>query len=50
VFAWEEHFEAIGLARDAVYLLRPDSYVAYADETGRAEGLKRYFDTREIRI
>ena len=50
VFAWQQHFEAIGLARDAVYLLRPDSYVAYADETARAEGLKRYFDAREIRI
>jgi hypothetical protein len=50
VFAWQEQFEAIGLARDAVYLLRPDSYVAYADETGGAEGLKRYFDARQIRI
>jgi 2-polyprenyl-6-methoxyphenol hydroxylase-like FAD-dependent oxidoreductase len=50
VFRWEEKFESIGLLRDSVYLLRPDSYVAYADEAGRAEKLKRYFDAQGIQL
>jgi 2-polyprenyl-6-methoxyphenol hydroxylase-like FAD-dependent oxidoreductase len=42
-FEWQPAYEAAGLARDALYLLRPDSYVALADPTGRTERLERYF-------
>jgi 2-polyprenyl-6-methoxyphenol hydroxylase-like FAD-dependent oxidoreductase len=42
VFAWREEFGTAGLARDALYLLRPDSYVALADATGAATSLDRY--------
>ena len=31
VFAWSEAAAAAGLARDALYLVRPDGYVAVAD-------------------
>ena len=35
VFAWRPEHEAAGLARDALYLLRPDTYVALADSLVR---------------
>jgi hypothetical protein len=34
VFEWRREQEAAGLARDALYLLRPDTYVALADLSG----------------
>ena len=34
VFNWRPEHEAAGLARDAIYLLRPDTYVALADRSG----------------
>jgi len=42
-FEWQPAYEAAGLARGALYLLRPDSYVALADSTGTPERLERYF-------
>jgi hypothetical protein len=43
VFAWQDAHEANGLARDALYLLRPDTYVALADSASSPEALDRYF-------
>ncbi len=34
---------AAGLARDALYLIRPDGYVALADPAGRPAALEQYF-------
>lgn len=42
-FAWREEHQAAGLARDAVYLIRPDTYVALADPRGTADVFDRYF-------
>jgi hypothetical protein len=42
-FEWGSEHEAAGLARNALYLLRPDSYVALADATAAPETLERYF-------
>ena len=42
VFDWRSEHEAAGLARDAIYLLRPDSYVALADPSGTPAALERY--------
>ncbi len=42
-FAWREEHQAAGLARDAVYLIRPDTYVALADPRGTIDTLQRYF-------
>jgi hypothetical protein len=43
IFPWREAHGTAGLARDALYLIRPDSYVALADAGGSAEALDRYF-------
>lgn len=48
-FAWRPEYERAGLARDALYLLRPDSYVALADTSGAPAVLDRYFADRRIR-
>jgi 2-polyprenyl-6-methoxyphenol hydroxylase-like FAD-dependent oxidoreductase len=50
VFAWRPQHGHAGLTRDAVYLLRPDSYIGLADASGAVETLERYFDEREIAI
>jgi len=49
VFDWRSGYEAAGLARDAIYLLRPDTYVALADRSGVPDALNRYCADRGIR-
>jgi len=49
VFPWRpEHGEA-GLLQHALYLVRPDTYVALADRSGTTDVLQHYFDARGIR-
>jgi 2-polyprenyl-6-methoxyphenol hydroxylase-like FAD-dependent oxidoreductase len=47
-FAWRTEHGDAGLAKDAVYLLRPDTYVALADASGAPDRLRRYFDERGL--
>ena len=49
VFDFREQHHAAGLARDALYLLRPDTYVALAEPRGAVDALDRYFTARDIR-
>jgi hypothetical protein len=49
-FGWRSEYEKAGLARDALYLLRPDSYVALADGSGAAGALDGYFADHGIRL
>jgi 2-polyprenyl-6-methoxyphenol hydroxylase-like FAD-dependent oxidoreductase len=49
-YAWSPRHAAAGLARDALYLLRPDTYVALADPAGEPAALDRYFIARGIRL
>jgi hypothetical protein len=49
VFDWRSEHEAAGLARDAIYLLRPDTYVALADASGAPDALGRYCADHGIR-
>jgi 2-polyprenyl-6-methoxyphenol hydroxylase-like FAD-dependent oxidoreductase len=49
-FDWRPEYQAVGLARDAIYLLRPDTYVALADASGAPVALDRYFAEHRIRI
>jgi 2-polyprenyl-6-methoxyphenol hydroxylase-like FAD-dependent oxidoreductase len=49
VFAWKPEHEAAGLARNALYLLRPDTYVALAEPGGSPEPLEQYFGDQSIR-
>jgi 2-polyprenyl-6-methoxyphenol hydroxylase-like FAD-dependent oxidoreductase len=49
-FGWRSEYEKVGLARDALYLLRPDSYVALADASGDASALERYFGGHGLKL
>jgi len=49
VFGWRNQYQSAGIARDAVYLLRPDTYVALAASGGAADVLARYFADHRIR-
>ncbi|WP_447739666.1 FAD-dependent monooxygenase [Pseudomonas laurentiana] len=48
VFAWTHAYEKAGVARNATYLLRPDTYVALADPEGEASTLSRYFEQHGV--
>jgi len=47
-FPWGEGPKAAGLAENALYLLRPDGYVAFAAPEQDVAGLGRYMDTFKI--
>ncbi|HEY2660634.1 MAG TPA: FAD-dependent monooxygenase [Caulobacteraceae bacterium] len=49
VFDWNAGHERAGLARDAAYLLRPDTYLALADPSGSVSALEQYFAARQLR-
>ena len=48
VFPWRREMSRTGLRRDAVYLVRPDGYVALADGSGGAAALRAYLDSRGV--
>jgi hypothetical protein len=49
VFDWSPEMERAGLERGALYLIRPDGYVALADPDADPERLRRYFANRGFR-
>jgi 2-polyprenyl-6-methoxyphenol hydroxylase-like FAD-dependent oxidoreductase len=50
VFEWRPEYGKAGLARDAAYLLRPDTYVAVAASDGSATQLASYLRDRGITL
>ena len=50
VFAWRPSFEEAGFSQNALYLLRPDTYIALADKSASVEALSRYFADRGLRL
>jgi 2-polyprenyl-6-methoxyphenol hydroxylase-like FAD-dependent oxidoreductase len=48
VFTWQPEHKAAGLEQDALYLLRPDTYVALADRMGAPTSLEQYFAEQRI--
>ncbi len=48
VFAWTAAHGEAGLAKDAAYLIRPDTYVALAEASGSPEALERYLAERGL--
>jgi len=42
VFEWNDAYGASGLAQNALYLLRPDTYVGLADPAGTVAGVDAY--------
>jgi hypothetical protein len=48
LIAWQPRMRRSGLQRRALYLVRPDGYVALADPDGGLEQLGRYFMSRGL--
>jgi hypothetical protein len=48
VFAWQAAMRPAGLAKDALYLVRPDGYVALAEASADPEQLRQYFTVRGL--
>jgi hypothetical protein len=48
VFAWSAAARRAGFARDAAYLIRPDTYVALAVPSGAPAPLARYFSSNAM--
>jgi hypothetical protein len=42
-FSWRDSYRKTGLARNAMYLLRPDTYIAFAASEQSPQLLKAYF-------
>jgi hypothetical protein len=49
VFEWRDDHAAAGFSRNAIYLLRPDTYVALAEDSGSPEAIEAYFKNTGIR-
>src|SRR5215472_9223383 len=50
VFPWHPHYGEAGMAQDALYLLRPDTYIALAEKSASPDALRRYFAERGLRL
>ncbi len=50
VFGWRDDYRQAGLTRNALYLMRPDGYVALASPVATAEALARYLTARQNQI
>ena len=48
VFRWRPEVGRTGLQRHAIYLVRPDGYVALAVPDGRETVITSYFDARRL--
>jgi FAD binding domain-containing protein len=48
VFPWRPEFDRAGLRRNAVYLVRPDGYVALVDREGSAAAVTSYLEARQL--
>jgi hypothetical protein len=46
VFPWTERAHRAGLAREAIYLVRPDGHVALAEPSQNPARIRRYFEKR----
>jgi hypothetical protein len=49
VFAWESGMRRAGFQNGALYLVRPDGYVALADPSADPGKLRQYFAGRELK-
>ena len=49
VFAWQSGMRGAGLKNAALYLVRPDGYVALADPSAEPERLRQYFSDAPLR-
>ena len=49
-FNWRSEYESAGFAQNAIYLLRPDTYVAFADTSDGPSGLTKFCADKQIRL
>jgi 2-polyprenyl-6-methoxyphenol hydroxylase-like FAD-dependent oxidoreductase len=49
-YRWDDAMGEAGLKEDALYLMRPDTYVAYASTTQRTAGLDDFFQRAGVRL
>ncbi len=49
-FPWQESMAHLGVARGALYLVRPDGYIALADLVSDTATLRKYFTKRRIKV
>jgi 2-polyprenyl-6-methoxyphenol hydroxylase-like FAD-dependent oxidoreductase len=47
-FSWRPEFTRAGMLRDAIYLVRPDGYIALATRQGGATAIASYLETRKL--
>ncbi|ATY61119.1 family FAD-binding monooxygenase [Cordyceps militaris] len=50
VLEWAPEYATAGLLKDAVYLLRPDTYVALIDTEADPTNIEQYFSERQLRL
>ena len=48
VFPWRSAMGRAGLIRNAIYLVRPDGYIAMVDAEAKAESISKYLDEKKI--
>lgn len=48
-FVWQDAMRSAGFVRNAVYLIRPDGYVGFADRDANAANLQQYLNDRKLR-
>jgi hypothetical protein len=48
LFAWRQEMSRTGLQRNALYLVRPDGYVAFAHPSGGAIAIIDYLNARQL--
>jgi len=49
-FEWQAKMAAAGFTPDALYLIRPDGYVAWADAGADPQQLRSYFDRNQLTV
>ena len=49
IFSWDAGMKRAGLLRNAVYLVRPDGYIGFADAAGNASALGKYLNEKNLK-
>jgi len=50
IFPWRPEMRRTGLRHNAIYLLRPDGYIAMVNAEGRAVAITNYLDARKLTL
>jgi hypothetical protein len=50
VYPWPDHASAVGLKQDALYLIRPDTYVALAEAGQNTSVVERFLEQVQVTL